>query len=122
MNGHSTDHPPSRTQRSPTEEVPIAALAAGVPRIPWVGYRATPYTTTSTGVSSNGKGKGKAVENGLEPKPKKIKKKNGKKVGETGLAVKMRQNCDTLRRIRKEGDRLMRESQVGDFSVSCPPL
>ncbi|GAA5949495.1 hypothetical protein JCM3765_002680 [Sporobolomyces pararoseus] len=114
VNGHSTDHHRPRPQRSPTEEVPIAALAAGVPRIPWVGYRATPYTSTSTGVLSNGKGKGKAVANGVEPKRKKAKKaKNG---GDTGLAVKMKKNCDTLRRIRKEGDRLMRESQVGDFS------
>lgn len=115
MNGHSIEQ--ARPSRSATEEVPIAALAAGVPRIPWVGYCATPYTTTSTGITSNGKGKGKAVENGDEPKAKRVKKV--KKV-ESGLAVKMKENCDTLRRIRKEGDRLMRESQVGDFSVRVP--
>ncbi|GAA5908039.1 SAGA histone acetyltransferase complex subunit SPT7 [Sporobolomyces salmoneus] len=116
MNGKTNGHSTPQPQKSVSEEVPIAALAAGVPRIPWVGYRATPYTTTSTGITSDGKvkGKGKAVENGVEPKMKKMKK--GKRAGESGLAVKMRSNCDTLRRIRKEGDRLIRESQVGDFS------
>lgn len=118
--GHSTDHHP-RPSSSATEELPIAALSAGVPRIPWVGYSATPYTTTSTGVDSkaNGKGKGKAVENGTEPKVKKARKvRKEKKQSEIGLGSKMRQNCDQLRRIRKEGDRLMRESQTGDLTVS----
>ncbi|GAA6023596.1 hypothetical protein JCM11491_006048 [Sporobolomyces phaffii] len=121
LNGHTKAGP---APRAATDGVPIAALAAGVPRIPWVGYRATPYTTTSTGMASNGKGKGRALENGVDPahveKKRKVKKA---RQGETGLAVKMKKNCDTLRRIRKEGDRLMRESQPGDFSelpAPCP--
>lgn len=117
-NGHATEHA-FRPPKSATEEVPIAALAAGVPRIPWVGYRATPYTTTSTGITSNGraKGKGKVLQNGSGPTKAKETRKKGKNTAESGLATRMKSNCDTLRRIRKEGDRLIRESQTGDFSV-----
>ncbi|GAA5842039.1 hypothetical protein JCM3766R1_005730 [Sporobolomyces carnicolor] len=116
-NGHATEHA-FRPPKSATEEVPIAALAAGVPRIPWVGYRATPYTTTSTGITSNGraKGKGKVLQNGSGPTKAKETRKKGKNTAESGLATRMKSNCDTLRRIRKEGDRLIRESQTGDFS------
>ncbi|GAA5922636.1 SAGA histone acetyltransferase complex subunit SPT7 [Sporobolomyces koalae] len=112
--GHDNDPPRSSVHK--TEELPIAALAAGVPRIPWIGYRATPYMPTSTG-TSNTKGKGKAVVNGSEAEPVRKRVKRSKPVhkGETGLAVKMKSNCDLLRRIRVEGDRLLRENQAGDF-------
>ncbi|GAA5887636.1 hypothetical protein JCM5296_004441 [Sporobolomyces johnsonii] len=110
-NGHSADV-------ALPDETPIPSLGAGMPHIPWVGYTATPFST----VSSSAKGKGRAIERGGAAGKPKVGKKGAAKAEaeESGLAVKMRRNCDTLRRIRKAGDRLLRESQTGDLA-ELPP-
>ncbi|GAA5849941.1 hypothetical protein JCM8547_000959 [Rhodosporidiobolus lusitaniae] len=111
----------------------VPAMVAGMPRVPWVGYRATPYETAArSGVKEKGKrkkgsqkkGKGKAVdvEVGMDVDGEEVdgavKKGKAKKRKETaeaageekGLAPRMRKNCETLRRIRNIGERLARES------------
>lgn len=102
------------------------AMAAGMPRVPWVGYCATPYETVAVAKKGKGKGKGKAIEMELPsesaPKVKKGKgrrKRTKERAGgggaEVGLGPKMRKNCETLRRIRNVGSRLARESTGGDL-------
>ncbi|CEQ42115.1 SPOSA6832_03880, partial [Sporobolomyces salmonicolor] len=113
-NGHSED-------AALPDETPIPSLAAGMPHIPWVGYTVTPFSTVSS--SAKGKGKGRAIESGVAVGKPKTGKKGGAKAEaeESGLAIKMRRNIDTLRRIRKAGDRLLRESQTGDLA-ELPPV
>ncbi|GAA6001668.1 hypothetical protein JCM10207_002256 [Rhodosporidiobolus poonsookiae] len=102
------------------DPVPVPAMAAGMPRVPWVGYVATPYET-STG---SGKGKEKAGAAGGERKvAKKLRKKQkaaeieGEGGEEKGLAGKMRRNCETLRKIRSVGAKLARESTSGSLDA-----
>ncbi|GAA5955455.1 hypothetical protein JCM10213_000379 [Rhodosporidiobolus nylandii] len=114
------------------DPLPLPALAAGMPRVPWVGYRATPYDSATGTVAlkakggAKGKGKGKAVEPGPEVAGEKVSTKKQRKkqlegAEEKGLAPRMRKNCETLRKIRSVGARLAREgSAAGELDAPEP--
>ncbi|GAA6035145.1 hypothetical protein JCM8097_006387 [Rhodosporidiobolus ruineniae] len=135
-NGHA-----EQKEQGEKSELGPPSMVAGMPRMPWVGYRATPYETATgakgtkgiaVGVAAGkkskgkGKGKGRAVEpavlaegEGAVREPKKGRKKRvpQKREGgeEKGLAGRMRRNCETLRRIRSVGTTLEREAASGEL-------
>ncbi|GAA5899960.1 hypothetical protein JCM6882_007012 [Rhodosporidiobolus microsporus] len=103
--------------------VPLPAMVAGMPRVPWVGYRATPWETAASsapkGVKGTGKGKGKAVEGAVVAKKGKKAKaaKAAEGEAEKGLSGRMRKNCETLRKIRSVGAKLERESATEELDT-----
>lgn len=137
LNGHG--HGSASSSSAPTgPPAPPAppALAAGMPHAPWVGYCATPQAS-AVGLSVNGSRVGAAKRKGKArgpaaaaaagdaapaPAPAASAQKKGKKkraagragAGE-GMSAKMRRNCETLRRIRRVGDTLARESTAGEM-------
>lgn len=124
VNGHSTSASSSSTPSGPAAPSAPPALSAGMPHAPWVGYCATPRTS-AVGLSASGarlgaqKGKGKARADGdAAPDPAPRGKKRAAGVGAAkadGLGARMRRNCETLRRIRRVGDTLARESTAGEM-------
>ncbi|GAA5890246.1 hypothetical protein JCM8208_002750 [Rhodotorula glutinis] len=118
LNGHSTSASSSSAPAGPPAPPAPPALAAGMPHAPWVGYCATPRTS-AVGLSASGarfgaqKGKGKARADEAPASRGKKRAAGGAKAD--GLAVRMRRNCETLRRIRRVGDTLARESTAGDL-------
>ncbi|GAA5978534.1 hypothetical protein JCM11641_007977 [Rhodosporidiobolus odoratus] len=103
------------------DAAPLPAMVSGMPRVPWVGYVATPYETGST-ITANGKvdqkGKGKAVKGEVERKRRKRSKPASEE--EKGLAERMRKNCETLQKIRNVGAQLAEEGGTGE-SVAPKP-
>ncbi|BGO92951.1 Transcriptional activator spt7 [Rhodotorula toruloides] len=113
INGHVAE------SSAPPAPSAVPALAAGMPHVPWVGYSATPFATSTgsragPGLDAKGKGKQKAGEvairaNGVS------KQVARRKEADVGLAPKMRRNCETWRRIRRVGAVLARESTTADL-------
>lgn len=99
------------------------ALAAAMPHVPWLGYSATPYETAAAVPPKSprkSKGKQPATANGSTARRKgnpPSSKPKAKREGalKTGIAAKMQRNCETLRRIRRIGDTLARESTTADL-------
>ncbi|GAA5926853.1 hypothetical protein JCM3775_007059 [Rhodotorula graminis] len=129
LNGHSTSASTSSAPTAPPAPPAPPALAAGMPHAPWVGYCATPRTS-AVGLSASGarlgaqkgKGKARADDAPAAPRGKKRAARAAGGAGERGgapkadgLAVRMRRNCETLRRIRRVGDTLARESTAGEM-------
>ncbi|BGP36918.1 Transcriptional activator spt7 [Rhodotorula kratochvilovae] len=116
-NGHAAP------QVAPKPALPAPqAMSAGMPHVPWVGYTASvgasavgfaAASAVSAGANGKGKGKARAAEGKKRAAP------GGGGGGATGLAPRMRRNCETLRRIRRVGDTLARESaaagELGDL-------
>ncbi|GJN91821.1 hypothetical protein Rhopal_004844-T1 [Rhodotorula paludigena] len=100
INGHG---PASAAGPAKLIQGAAPALVAGMPHVPWVGFTASPFVTSSGVSAASGgtaKGKGRAAA--------------GKRTSK-GLGVRMRRNCETLRRIRRVGDTLARESTAADL-------
>ncbi|GAA5832880.1 hypothetical protein JCM11251_000515 [Rhodosporidiobolus azoricus] len=130
VNGTSEEE--EQQQHKAKDAVPLPAMVAGMPRVPWVGYRATPWesaafsaTQPTSVVGFKGKGKGRAIEEvkddtkrGKKSKVGKEKVKLKNRGEEIGLSGRMRKNCETLRKIRSVGTKLEREGAVG---VLDPP-
>ncbi|GAA6051283.1 hypothetical protein JCM3770_006794 [Rhodotorula araucariae] len=117
LNGHGHATPAPALPAHP-------AMAAGMPHVPWVGYTATVgesaagFAVSAVNGMDKGKGKGRAEPAAARPP---VRAKGTKRGGAaaatataTGLAPRMRRNCETLRRIRRVGDTLARESVVGE--------
>lgn len=136
------DHPPavngtngtaSRPEDAASVHVPKAilppltpALSAAMPHVPWLGYQVTPYETSAalppTKQSRKAKGKGTATsadrdagKGQVAHRPKKQEPRKAE-----GIASRMEQNCETLRKIRRVGSALTWESSTAEVVRPLP--